>query len=143
MGGIVSKQAIDSIRQAIDAAWLRSDAEGITRHLAEDAVLMPPHADKQVGRQQITSWLTGLFEHFTMTELAMPERELTISGDLAVERSLYQWTLTPRDGSEPIRDQANWIGIWRQTRDGWSEVCGIWNSTLPAPTAAPQPVEQG
>ena len=33
---------IDLAREQIDAAWLRSDADGITRHLAEDAVLMPP-----------------------------------------------------------------------------------------------------
>ncbi|HET6796624.1 MAG TPA: DUF4440 domain-containing protein [Gemmatimonadales bacterium] len=133
----MSREAIDQIRQEIDAAWLRSDADGITRYLSEDAVLMPPHTGKQLGRQQINDWLSGLFEHFTMTELAMPERELTISGDLAVERSVYEWTLTPRDGSEPIHDQANWIGIWRQSAGGeWSEVCGIWNSTLPAPAPA-------
>jgi len=138
----MSKEVIDRMRQEIDAAWLRSDAEGITRHLAVDAVLMPPHSPKQAGRSQITGWLAGLFEHFSMTELAMPERELTISGDLAVERSVYEWTLTPRDGSEPIHDQANWIGIWRRTaEDEWSEVCGIWNSTLPAATPV-QPAVQ-
>jgi ketosteroid isomerase-like protein len=68
-----------------------------------------------------------------MTDLAMPEREVTMAGDYAIERSLYEWTLRPKDGSEPMRDQANWIGIWRRDRDGWSEVCGMWNSTRPVP----------
>lgn len=137
----MSKEAIDLIRREIDAAWLRSDANGITRHLSEDAVLMPPNTGKQTGRRQITDWLAGLFQHFTMSQLAMPERELTISGDLAVERSLYEWTLTPHDGSEPIHDRANWVGIWRRSPNGdWSEVCGIWNSALPAATS--QPVER-
>jgi ketosteroid isomerase-like protein len=130
----MSKESIDPIRERIDAAWLRSDADGITRHLAEDAVLLPPHAPRQVGRQQINGWLKELFQHYTMTELAMPERELIVSGDLAFERSLYEWTLTPRDGGEPIREQANWVGIWKENGDGtWAEVCGIWNSTLPLP----------
>jgi ketosteroid isomerase-like protein len=115
---------------------LRSDADGITQHLAEDAVLMPPHDTKRVGRNTINAWLRGFFEHYTMTDLAMPEREVTMAGDWAIERSLYEWTLRPKDGSAPLQDQANWIGIWRRERDGtWSEACGMWNSTRPLPSA--------
>lgn len=133
----MTEASIDRTRELIDAAWLRSDADGITRYLSEDAVLLPPHGPKQAGRQQINGWLRELFHHYTMTELAMPERELTVSGDIAFERSLYEWTLTPVDGSQPIRDQANWVGIWRRDQSGnWSEVCGIWNSTLPTTQAA-------
>jgi uncharacterized protein (TIGR02246 family) len=141
----MSREAIDPIRERIDAAWLRSDADGITRYLAEDAILLPPHSPRQVGREQINGWLKELFRHYTMTELAIPERELIVSGDLAFERSLYEWTLTPRDGSQPIRDQANWIGIWKQDADGtWAEVCGIWNSTLPVGGAqSMQGLEEG
>jgi ketosteroid isomerase-like protein len=47
---------IDSAREQIDAAWLRSDADGITRHLAEDAVLL-------VGRKSIH----GLEDCFSTT----------------------------------------------------------------------------
>ena len=129
----MSSASIDRAREEIDAAWLRSDADGITQHLAEDAVLMPPHDTKKVGRQLINSWLRGFFDHYTMTDLRMPEREVTVAGDYAIERSLYEWTLRPKDGSESLHDQANWIGIWRRDREGWSEVCGMWNSTQPVP----------
>jgi ketosteroid isomerase-like protein len=130
----MSKELIDPIRERIDAAWLRSDADGITSYLDKDAMLLPPNSPRLVGRDRINRWLREFFEHYTMTELAMPERELTISGDLAFERSVYEWTLTPRDAGELIRDQANWIGIWRRSPDGsWAEVCGIWNSALPVP----------
>jgi ketosteroid isomerase-like protein len=97
-------------------------ADGITQHLAKDAVLMPPHDSKKVGREPINAWLRGFFQHYTMTDLAMPERELTVAGEWAIERSLYEWTLRPKDGSTPLRDQANWIGIWRRDRDG--ALCG-------------------
>lgn len=128
----MTNPAIDGIRERIDAAWLRSDADGITRYLAEDAVLLPPHSPRLVGREQINHWLRDFFQHYTMSDLAMPERELTISGDLAFERSVYEWSLVPHQGGEPIRDQANWVGIWRRARDGsWAEVCGIWNSAQP------------
>ena len=132
----MSSPSIDRARKEIDEAWLRSDADGITQHLAEDAVLMPPNESKKIGRQSINTWLRELFEHYTMTALAMPEREVTMAGDYAIERSLYEWTLRPKDGSAPIQDQANWIGIWRRDRAGsWSEFCGMWNSTRPVPAA--------
>ena len=128
----MSRESIDPIRERIDAAWLRSDADGITRHLAKDAILLPPNTDRLVGREQIKSWLQEFFRHYTMTKLTMPERELTVSGNLAFERSVYEWTLKPLGGGEAIHDQANWVGIWRQDSDGsWAEVCGIWNSALP------------
>ena len=124
---------IDSARGEIDAAWLRSDADGITRHLAEDAVLMPPNGPKQIGRAAINAWLRGLFEHYTMTELAMPERKLIVTGDYAFEQASYEWLLVPNTEGETIQDRANWVGIWRRAANGtWSEVCGIWNSVLPA-----------
>jgi ketosteroid isomerase-like protein len=130
----MSSESIDAIRERIDAAWLESDADGITRRLSPDAVLLPPNAPALVGREQINRWLREFFRHYRMSELAMPERELTISGDLAFERSLYEWTLVPLEGGEPARDQANWVGIWRRDPDGdWAEVCGIWNSALPVP----------
>jgi len=128
----MSRESIDPIREEIDAAWLRSDADGITRHLAEDAVLLPPNSPRLVGREQINSWLREFFSHYTMAELAMPERELTVVGSMAVERSVYQWSLVPHGGGDSIRDEANWVGIWRKAPDGsWAEVCGIWNSALP------------
>ena len=125
-------EAIDRAREQIDAAWVRGDADGITRYLAEDAILMPPHDAKKVGRQQINSWLRQFFQHFSMTELAMPERQVIASGDWAFEVTLYEWTLVPKAGGQAVRDQANWVGIWRRGRDGsWLETQGIWNSTLP------------
>jgi uncharacterized protein (TIGR02246 family) len=125
-------EPIDRAREQIDAAWLLGDADTITRHLAEDAILMPPHDAKKVGRQQINSWLRQFFQHFRMTELAMPEREVIVSGDWAFEVSLYEWTLVPKGGGEALRDQVNWVGVWRRRSDGtWIEARGIWNSALP------------
>jgi hypothetical protein len=66
-----------------------------------------------------------------MTDLTMPERQVTVSGNLAVEASRYRWKLIPTDGGDPIVDDVNWIGIWKRREDGeWREVRGIWNSRL-------------
>ena len=125
-------ESIDRAREQIDAAWLVGDADGITRHLAEDAILMPPHNSKIVGRQHINTWIRQFFEQFDMTELSMPEREVVMTEDWAIEVSRYEWTLVPKGGGEEVRDQVNWVGIWRRLTDGtWVEARGMWNSTLP------------
>jgi len=136
----MSRESIDRARKEIDAAWLTGDADGITRHLAEDAVLMPPNDAPITGRQQINVWLRGFFEHFAMPELKMPERELILAGDWAFERSLYEWTITPKGVGEVTHDRANFVALWRNGPDGvWQEVRGIWNSTLPVAAIASQP----
>jgi ketosteroid isomerase-like protein len=67
-----------------------------------------------------------------LTELAMPERKVVVSGDWAFEVSSYEWTLAPKAGGQAIRDRANWVGIWRRgPESSWMETRGIWNSTLP------------
>jgi ketosteroid isomerase-like protein len=127
----MDSQAIDRTRELIDGAWIRSDADGITNYLAEDAVLLPPNQAPLVGRSAINGWLREFFKRYTLTDLSMPERQLTVSGDVAIETSSYSWKLVPKDGSEPIYDEVNWVGIWER-RGGreWMEVRGIWNSTI-------------
>jgi uncharacterized protein (TIGR02246 family) len=130
---IMGAEGIDRACELIDAAWTRSDADGITRYLAEDEVLLPPNSAPLVGRDAINAWLRKFFKDYTLTDLAMPERQVTVSGDIAVEASSYRWKLVPKDGGEPIADAVNWVGIWERRGDrGWMEVRGIWNSTLPA-----------
>lgn len=125
-----TETGIDRARELIDSAWTHDDADGITRYLADNAVLLPPHDSPKVGREVINAWLREFFQHYSMTDLSMPERQVKVSGDLAVETSTYRWKLVPKDGGAPIADEANWIGIWQRGRDGeWMEVRGIWNST--------------
>jgi ketosteroid isomerase-like protein len=125
-------QGIDRARELIDAAWTRSDADGITRYLAEDAVLLPPNDSPITGRGAINAWLREFFKHYSMTDLTMPERLLTVSGNLVVEASRYKWKLIPKAGGDPIVDDVSWVGIWERRADGeWWEVRGIWNSRLP------------
>ena len=128
----MSTEGIDRARDLIDQAWTRDDADGITRWLAADAVLLPPNDSPKLGRESINAWLREFFEHYSMTDLTIPERQVRVSGDLAVETSTYRWKLVPKKGGEPIGDEVNWVGIWERGADGaWREVRGIWNSTRP------------
>ena len=128
----MSKEVLDRARQEIDAAWLAGDADAILAKSADDMIFMPPHEGKKTGKEEIGSWLRGFFKQFSMTELAMPEREVIVSGDWAFERSSYAWVIVPAGGGEAISDQVNFLGIWHREADGvWREVRAIWNSTRP------------
>jgi uncharacterized protein (TIGR02246 family) len=128
----MSTDGIDRARELIDRAWTEDDPDGITRWLASDAVLLPPNSVPLRGREAIKAWLREFFAHYRMTDLEMPERRVTVSGDLAVETSTYRWKLVPRGGGEPMADEVNWMAVWERDRDGaWREVRGIWNSVRP------------
>jgi ketosteroid isomerase-like protein len=129
----MTTEGIDRARNLIDAAWTRSDPDGITRYLAEDAVLLPPNSPPLTGRPAINAWLREFFKHYALTDLERPERRVTLSGDIAVEASSYRWRLVPHDGGPPVSDAVNWMALWERRGDGeWVEVRGMWNSTLPA-----------
>ncbi len=96
-------------------------------------LLLPPDDSPKLGREAISAWLREFFKHYSMTDLSMAERQVRVSGDLAVETSTYRWKLVPKRGGAPIHDEVNWVGIWERDADGaWREVRGIWNSTRPA-----------
>jgi ketosteroid isomerase-like protein len=61
------------------------------------------------------------------------DRDLVISGGLAVERSSYDWESEVVGGDEVFNDQGNFIGVWQKQADGtWKEPCIMWNSWKPA-----------
>jgi len=127
-----SKETIDEARKTFDAAWLSKDVDVIVAYCTDDIILMPPNAGMISGKEDFRNFLQGFFAVFTMTELKTLEREVVVSGDLAFERISYEWMLVPEGGSEGIRDQINFIGIWqRQTDKKWKEVRAIWNSAKP------------
>ena len=131
-GNSTSKEAIDQIRKAVDAAWLSEDADVIIAHTADDMILMPPNVGKKTGKEEIRNFLQGFFDQFTITEQKITEREVIVSGDWAFERGSYEMVVVPEGGSEGISDQINFIGIWQRQSDGaWREVRAIWNSTKP------------
>jgi ketosteroid isomerase-like protein len=131
-GDSTSKEAIDQIRKAFDAAWLSKDVDVIVAYCADDIILTPPNVGMVTGKEDFRNFLQGFFAMFTMTEIKTLEREVVVSGDLAFERILYEWMLVPDGGEEGIRDKINFIGIWQIQPDGaWKEIRAIWNSAKP------------
>ena len=125
-----SKEALNQVRKVVDAAWLSEDADLMATYFRDDIVLMPPNMGKIIGKEENYNFLLGFFENFTMTELKTIERDVIVSGNWAIEKTLYEWVIVPEGSSEGVSDQINFIGIWQEQSDAaWKEVSAIWNST--------------
>ena len=91
------------------------------------------HEQPVKGAGAIREYLNGFFSQVKFTKLPMSDdREVIISGDLAVERSSYDWEWTMVGSDEPITDQGSFLGVWRRQPDGtWKESHIMWHSWNP------------
>jgi uncharacterized protein (TIGR02246 family) len=129
-----------AIREA-DAAWSKAaaakDVEAYLSFLAEDALVLPPNAPMQTGKE---SMRRGLSEEMANPGYAISwqasRAEASRGGDLAYTVGTYQFTMTGPKG-KPVTDRGKYVTIWRKQSDGkWKVVADIFNSDLPVPGAA-------
>jgi ketosteroid isomerase-like protein len=126
----------------IDAAHLKwldamraNDAAALGRLVTDDVVLMPPHVQPVSGTRGVIDWFGGLVTEARTTGIAVTQREVTLAGDLAVERGAFTWTVAPARGGAEIEERGSFLAIWHRQPDGsWKLARNIWNSTLPLPT---------
>jgi uncharacterized protein (TIGR02246 family) len=129
-----------AVREA-DAAWAKAaaakDVEARLSFLAEDALVLPPNAPMQTGKESMRK---GLSEEMANPGYAISwqasKAEASRGGDLAYTVGTYQFTMTGPKG-KPVTDRGKYVTIWRKQPDGkWKAVADIFNSDLPAPGAA-------
>ena len=97
-------------------AMKANDAEALGKLVTEDAVLMPPNQELVVGRQNVIDWFAGVVKQARTTAVSIPQREVTISGDWAIERGSFTWSVAPTAGGADAEDHGSFLAIWhRQT----------------------------
>ena len=130
------RAAVDKAHESFLVAMRASDCGGMLRVVADDAAFIPPNAPNAVGKEAIRGWCQGAFAQARSSAVAVSEREVTVSGDWAIEHGKFDWTLMPVAGGNPLRDQGNFVAIWRRQSDGsWKLSRDIWNSLQPLPGA--------
>lgn len=130
----MSRESIDKAHQAWLDAMKANDAQALGRLVTEDAVLMPPNQPAVVGRAAVIDWFAGVVKQARTTDVGVPQREVIVAGDWAIERGSFIWKVAPTGGGAPIEDRGNFLAIYRRQTDGpWKVTRNIWNSTLPAP----------
>lgn len=119
--------ALAAVRQRLNDADDRADADAFERELAEDIVIMPPSGESLVGRDVCVRFVREAFRGWPTRRYTAALDEVVISGDLAVERGSYQqMTADPLTG-KPSCERGRGIWIWRRTPDGWKAWRFIWH----------------
>jgi len=130
----MSREGIDKSHQAWLDAMKANDAQALGRLVTEDAVLMPPNQPAVVGRAAVIDWFAGVVKQARTTGVGVPQREVIVAGDWAIERGSFTWKVAPTAGGAPIEDRGNFLAIYQRQTDGaWKVTRNIGNSTPPAP----------
>ena len=69
------------------------------------------------GLDALKTRLANLFERFSV-KLAVIVIEIRLQGDVAYDYGWHDLTLTPKQGSEPIRRRDRYVDIWRKNKEG-------------------------
>ena len=108
------------------------DIDKIVSLADPDTVWMPPNDTSLYGPDEVRDWLKEYFEYFRVTSITEPDREVTMSGELAIEQTSYMAVITPLKGGTRIRDDGRMVTIWRPQPDSsWKIWRLLWNSTRP------------
>jgi ketosteroid isomerase-like protein len=107
--------------------------QGDFSYLAADIVWMPPNEPALSGSTAVSEWLREVMSLFEVS-LSYPTSEITVSGDLAIERFEGTVTFTPVDGGDPLEESIKGIHVYRRGDDGsWKMLYDVWNSNTPLP----------
>ena len=130
----MSRQDIDNGHYQWLEAMKANDPVALSHLVTDDVVLMPPHTEPVVGRQGVIDWFATVVSQARTKSVNILQREVTVIGELAIERGSFTWTVAPALGGSEIDDHGNFLAVWQRQSDGsWKVTRNIWNSTLPLP----------
>ncbi len=123
---------IDSVNHSFMQALQARDTAAVSRHYAEDAVVMMPNEPAWVGGPRIHEAMVAFAQQFALKDPKIATTSLLLSGDLAVETGTFEWTLQPKTG-KAVQDKGKYMTVWKKQADGsWKIVRDINNSDLAA-----------
>jgi len=121
-----------ALRQALNEAGKAGDIDALISMYADDVIVMPPNDTTLYGRAECREWYQEYYQYFRIVALSESEREVTIHGDFALERSGYMIAIVPVSGGSRIRDNGRSFNIWKRRADGsWKIWQSMWNSVKP------------
>jgi uncharacterized protein (TIGR02246 family) len=122
----------ESVNQHVLKASQSGDVEQLTALFADDALFMPPNDTNVYGVEEIRAWWEDYFTSFSIASNVLTERDLTVVGNQAFERTSFSGTIMPKkDGAKIVDDIRNLV-VWRRQADGgWKISHFIWNSVKP------------
>lgn len=127
-----NEDPISAQREIYIEALKAVDVNRLGSVVADDAVFMPPNDPTLYGSAEVRAWHEEYFQYFRFAAFTTPERDVTITGDWAIERLTYMLAIVPVSGGNRIRDDGRFLTIWKRQPDGsWKIWQQIWNSIKP------------
>jgi len=128
-------QAITAANARFIDAFKRADPATLTANYTDDAVLMPPNMPAWEGRAGISQGFTSFLAQFSLVDARLATKDVILSGDYAIERGTYTWTLHPKTataGGADIVDSGKYLTVWERQEDGsWKITRDINNADRP------------
>jgi len=124
---------ITARRRAWLAAFHAEDIPAMSEFVTEDTCAMPPNRPRLIGLEASQAfWREGFSAAKTI--MTTRDQELTIAGDLAVDRFDWDQRITLHGADQTLVDSGACVWIWRRERDDvWRISDAIWNSDLDEP----------
>ena len=118
------RSAIASFRQALNSG----DSASFFGLLASDLEVFAPGAQPIRG-PEARDYFRPLFTQVTPNFAPFTNEELTVIGDVAIQRHSYQLATTPKSGGAVKTITGSGLHIWKRTPDGrWQLVKDIWTN---------------
>ena len=145
VSGCAQKVDVEAERATLrnaDAEWSNAmgakDVDGFVAAYAENGSILSPNTPILTGSEAIRQWASEMVANPGIAGSWQPTTvEVSTAGDLGYTIGTYEETRHDVQGN-PVTDRGKYVGVWKKQPDGkWKVVVDIFNSDLPAPTAAP------
>jgi len=128
-----------AIRDA-DEAWSNAaatkDVDKTVAFYSDDAVVMPPNAERATTKEAIRKIWKDLLTDAKVSWKAT-KVEVAKSADIAFISGTYEVTMNDVVTGKPVNDHGKYLEVWEKQTDGtWKCGADIWNSDIPVTNAA-------
>jgi uncharacterized protein (TIGR02246 family) len=115
------ERALNRLRQTFEDAENAGDAEIIAAAMAQDVVVMVPDFEVKEGHAACAGFirdvLQGLHTKYER-KVAYVSAEVSIRGDVAVDRGTFWFTTSPRSGGETERATGKYLWLYTREANG-------------------------
>jgi uncharacterized protein (TIGR02246 family) len=124
----------------LDAQWSQAagskDVDKVVSFYSADAMVLPANAPIATTKEAIRNLWQDVLAKATSISWTMSKAEVAKSGDVAYASGTYELSMPDATGKS-VNDRGKYMVVWKKQSDGkWKAVADIWNSDLPAPSAA-------
>ncbi len=128
--------AVEQEIRDLDKKWVgavaRGDVATIVGFYAPDGAFLAPNAPPAVGPEAIGEAWKGIMSLPNVSLNFRPTRiDVAASGDLATDVGTYDLAFSGEDGR--VRDEGNYVVVWKKINGEWKVITDIYNSNLKAP----------